>query len=65
MQDETTKKIEEMNAKLDEVVKSVRKMKNYFKWTLVVTVAVVVLPLIGLVFVIPSFLAQINTITSI
>lgn len=60
---ETQRKLEELNAKMDEIVKSVRQMKNYFKWTLIVTIAVVVLPIIGLAFAIPSYLNQLNTIT--
>jgi hypothetical protein len=57
MDEELKKKIEEQGVKIDAIYKSVEKTRKYFQWTLWVTVAVVVLPLIGLIFVIPSFLS--------
>ncbi len=62
--DETLKKIEEIDQKLDEVYKSVNQMKNYFKWTLIITVLLIVLPIIGLLFAIPSYIDTLNTITA-
>ena len=62
--EETTKKIEEMNGKLDAIYTSVEKTRRYFKITLVITVALFVLPLIGLLFAIPSYLNTLSTITS-
>lgn len=54
--DEVLKKIEELDKKLEEIYKSVEKTRRYFLWTLIITVLVIVLPLIGLMFVIPQFL---------
>ncbi len=61
---ELNTKLDELNRKLEEVSVSVKTMKNYFKWTLIITVLAVVLPMIGLAFAIPSYLSQLNTITS-
>lgn len=58
MQPDIQKQIDELNKKIDEVYLSVEKTRKYFLWTLVVTLAVFVLPLIALVFIIPSFLSN-------
>lgn len=50
----------EQDKKLDAVFQSVEKMRKYFKWTLIVTVLTIVVPLIGLAFVIPIFLRSFN-----
>lgn len=46
--------------KIDEIQKSVEKTRQYLLWTLVITVAMIVLPAIGLMFAIPSFVGQYN-----
>ncbi len=56
MEPNISQKIEELSVEIKEVYKSVEKMRNYFKWTLYVTIALFVLPLIGLVFAVPAFL---------
>ena len=43
--------------KIDAMYVSVEKTRKYIFWTVVVTIALVVLPAIGLVFAIPSFLS--------
>jgi predicted ferric reductase len=60
MDQETQNKIEELNRKIDAIYLSVEKTRKYFFWTMVVTLVVFVLPLIGLVFVIPSFFEQLH-----
>ncbi|PIQ80466.1 MAG: hypothetical protein CO042_04425 [Parcubacteria group bacterium CG_4_9_14_0_2_um_filter_41_8] len=45
-----------LEAKIDAIYASVEKTRKYFMWTLIITVALVVLPLIGLMFVLPSFI---------
>jgi len=57
MENELLKKLEENDQKLDEIYKSVEKTRKYFLWTLIITLAVFILPLIALAFVIPSFLS--------
>jgi len=54
--------IKNLEAKIDVIGADVKKMKNYFLWTFWITVALVVLPLIGLFFAIPSFLSTFNSI---
>ena len=61
MDQDIQKKFEEQEIKLDGIYKSVERMRKYFMWTLIVTVATIVLPLIGLVIAIPWFL---NIMTS-
>ncbi len=54
--EEILKKIEEQGKKLEEIRQSVEKMRKFFLWTLIITAAVIILPLIGLIFIIPQFL---------
>jgi type II secretory pathway component PulF len=50
-------KLEEQNKKIDGIYKSVEKTRKYFLWVLIISIVVVVLPLVGLLFVIPQFLS--------
>lgn len=52
------KKIEEQGIKIDAIYKSVEKTRKYFLMMIWITVLAIVLPLIGLAFVIPSFLSN-------
>ena len=61
--DEIIKKIDEMNAKIDEMQRVVQKLNSYFKWTAIITIALFVLPLIALMFAIPSYLSQMSAIS--
>jgi hypothetical protein len=54
--DEILEKIKEQDNKLDAIYKSVERMRKYFLWTLYVTIATIVLPIIGLIIIIPWFL---------
>jgi TRAP-type mannitol/chloroaromatic compound transport system permease small subunit len=58
--DELIKKIEEQNQKIDAMYKSVERLRKYFYWTLILTIVFFVLPLIGLIFVIPLYLNTLN-----
>ena len=49
---------EELTAK---IFVSVEKTRTYFKWTFYLTLAFVVLPLVGLMFVIPALLSAIGS----
>ena len=49
-------KIEAQQAELIEIKASLKKIQSYFFWTFVITIALVVLPAIGLLFAIPQFL---------
>ncbi|MBU1102143.1 hypothetical protein KJ853_00610 [Patescibacteria group bacterium] len=57
MDPEIQKKFEEQDRKLEQIFLSVEKMRKYFLWTLIISVAVIVLPLIGLLIIIPQFLS--------
>ncbi|MEA1926276.1 MAG: hypothetical protein U9M90_03495 [Patescibacteria group bacterium] len=54
--EELLKKLEEQDKKLDDIYATVRKIKIYFLTALIFTVIAFVVPLIGLVFLIPWFL---------
>ena len=58
MDQDIQKKLEEQGAKIDFIYKSVEKIRKYFRIILWITVIAVVLPIIGLVFAIPSFLSN-------
>ena len=62
MESETSQKIETriiaLEEKIDKIYNSVEKTRKYFKWTMIITVALFVLPLLGLVFAIPSFMSS-------
>lgn len=49
-------RLDEQQRKIEAVFVSVEKTRKYFKWTLIISVAMIVLPMIGLAFVIPAFL---------
>ncbi|MDB5264993.1 MAG: hypothetical protein JWN64_564 [Parcubacteria group bacterium] len=57
----------DINQKLDAIYASVEKTRKYFLWTMVATVVAFVLPLVGLLFAVPSFLgsytSQIETLS--
>jgi uncharacterized protein YqhQ len=54
-------KLNEIEAKVDQAYQAAEKARKYLFWTGVVTVALIVLPAIGLVFVIPQFIASYTT----
>lgn len=58
MDQELNKKIEEQGVKIDAIYKSVEKTRKYFLMIMWITVLAVVIPMVGLVFVIPSFLSN-------
>ena len=47
-----------LETKIDAIYVSVEKTRKYFKWTMIVTIVLFVLPLIGLVFAIPAFMSS-------
>jgi len=63
MDENLDKKLVEIEKKLDAVHHSVEQMRKFFLWTLIITVVMVVLPLIGLAFVIPSYLSTLSGLT--
>lgn len=58
MEQELQKKIEEQGVKIDAIYKSVEQTRKYFKMIIWTTVIAFALPMIGLMFAIPSFLGS-------
>ncbi|MBU1091407.1 hypothetical protein KKA27_00890 [Patescibacteria group bacterium] len=56
MDQELIKKIDNLEKKIDESAKQLKRLRLYFLWTLIISASVIILPLIGLMFVIPQFL---------
>ena len=56
MENDTTKRLEELEAKIDAIFTSVEKTRKYFLVVMWVSIAVVVLPALGLLLVIPAFI---------
>ncbi|NOY35318.1 MAG: hypothetical protein GXP44_00040 [bacterium] len=57
MEEETKRRLDSQDELLKEIYKSVEKTRKYFMWTLIVSLVVFVLPLVGMLFVIPKFLS--------
>jgi type IV secretory pathway component VirB8 len=57
MEEEIKKRLEAQGELLKKIYTSVEKTRKYFLWTLIVSLAVFILPLIGLALVLPGFLS--------
>jgi len=55
MEQEILKKLETQEVKIDEIYKSIEKTRKYILWTAIISLALIILPAIGLVFIIPQF----------
>ena len=60
MDQEISNKFEVLEKKIDAIYSSVEKTRKYFLLTLIVTVAMIVLPILGLIIVIPIFLSSLS-----
>ena len=60
MDQEISNKFEVLEKKIDAIYSSVGKTRKYFLLTLVITVAMIVLPILGFIIVIPIFLSNLN-----
>ena len=54
-------KLELIEAKAEKAYQAAESSRKYLFWTGVITAALIVLPLIGLAFVIPSFISSYTT----
>ena len=63
--DEVNKKLEELEKKIDEIRTSVNKIKRVFFWTVIVSLALFILPLVGLIFAIPQFISTYSNYTNL
>ncbi len=59
---DTEKRIVALESKIDSIYISVEKTRKYILWTIIATVVAVILPLLALGFIVPSF---INTLGNI
>jgi cell division protein FtsL len=54
---ESQSKNEELEKKIEKLQQSIDRLNKIFFWTLIITVVLFALPLLGLLFAIPQFLA--------
>ena len=54
-------KLDQIAAKADAAYKAAETVRKYLFWTGVITIALIVLPIIGLVFAIPQFISSYGT----
>lgn len=62
MEQEISQKLDLLEKKLEENIKIARQMRKYFLWTLIISIAVIVFPLIGLLFVVPQLISSYTNI---
>ncbi len=60
--DQLDQKIEALERKMDELQSSIDKLRKIFLWIIIITAALFILPLIGLIFVIPQFLSNYSSV---
>lgn len=60
---ELNQKLAAIEEKVDKIYASTEKTRKYFMWTLIISVALVVLPAIGLLFAIPTFISTMSSTT--
>jgi len=65
MDPQLKQKLASQDQKLDKIYASIEKMRKYFFWTMIITIATIVLPLLALIAVIPWFLSVIGSAYSI
>lgn len=64
--EQITQILQEQQKKIDAIYTSVEKTRSYLWWTMIGTIAFFVLPLIGLLFIVPSFISNYSeTITDL
>ena len=56
MEEETKKRLDAQDELLEKIYTSVEKTRKYFLTTIIVTLVALVLPLIGLIFILPGFI---------
>ncbi len=65
MEQDIIKKLEEQEKKIDAIFVSVERTRKYFLWTLIISVVVLVLPLVGILFLLPTLLNSISLPTGL
>ncbi len=62
MDTELLQKLQAHDEKLDRIYQSVEQTRKYFLWTLIGSVVMFVLPLVGLLFAIPFFMSTLGAV---
>ena len=57
MDEDIKKRFDAQDESLQKIYVSVEKTRKYFRWTLIISVVVIILPLLGLAAIIPKFLS--------
>ncbi len=65
MDNEILDLLKKNDEKLEKIYISTEKTRKYFLWTMILTIALVVLPLLGLIVAIPSFLSNYSSVTGL
>ncbi len=60
MNDELKYRLEIVEQKIDRIDKGITMIKRIFLWSFIISIAFIVLPLIGMLFIIPKFMASID-----
>lgn len=55
-EEEIKKRLDRQDELLEKIYKSTERTRKYFLWTMIISIVFFILPLIGLLFVIPQFL---------
>ncbi len=61
MDADVSEKFDQQAEQLAAIYRSVERTRKYFMWTLIISVVAIVLPLLGLFFVVPSFLGSLGS----
>ncbi|MFA6391670.1 MAG: hypothetical protein WCW66_02840 [Patescibacteria group bacterium] len=56
MEQEILQKLNDQQILIDKMYKSIEKMRKYFLWTFILSIIFFVLPLIAMIFILPSFI---------
>jgi type II secretory pathway component PulF len=61
MDSELKNRLDILEQKIDTISKDIQNIKKVFFWTFIITIAVIILPLIAMIFVIPQFISSVDT----
>ena len=62
---ETSEALKQLNEKIDTVYLSVEKTRKYMLWSLIMQLAVVLLPLVVLMFAVPFLLSSLSNLSGL
>jgi hypothetical protein len=58
MEEDIKNRLDAQDEYLIKIYKSAEKTRKYFKWTLIASIVMFFIPLLGLIFILPSFLSS-------